>query len=138
MSRTESGTAMRIGRHFAQRVLLRTGAGERSESGPDAAVGRVAFGTSGVWQPALDGLVAARGAAGESQARGSVAGVDGRGSHLSQAELESAWRRASDLSVPLGRAGNQRPGPGMVQRHHVCADGPRVHVSGGGDGLVEI
>ena len=30
-----------------------------------------------------------------------------------------------------------RSGPGLVQRHHVCADGLWVHVFGGGDGLVE-
>src|SRR5271157_2703887 len=93
MSRTESGTSMRIGRHLAERVLLRTGARERGKSGPDASAGRTASGPSGLWQPAIDGLVAARGAVGEPETSDPVAGVDGRGGHLSQAQSESAWDR---------------------------------------------
>ena len=61
---------MRIGRHFAQWFLLRTGARERRELGLDAAAGRVASGTSGLWEPAIAGLVAARGTLGEPQAGG--------------------------------------------------------------------
>src|SRR5438309_5365821 len=137
MARAEPTTAMRAGGDLAQRILLRTGAGEPREPGFDAAVGRVASGTSGLREPALGGAFAARGPGGQPQTGGAAAGVDGAGSGVSQAEPEPARARASDLSLPLGRAGNQRSGPGLVQRHHVCADGLRVHVSGGGDGWVE-
>src|SRR5206468_2784354 len=66
-----------------------------------------------------------------------TARVNGPGGRLSQTQPEPTGRRAPDLSLPLGRAANQRSGPGLVQRHHLRADGLRVHVSGGGDGLVE-
>ena len=128
---------MRVGWHLAQRVLLRTAAREPGEPGLDAAVGRVASELSGLWQPAAEGAFAAGRPGGQSQTGGAAAGVDGGQSGLSQAQPEPAWARTSDLPLPLGRAGNQRSGPGLVQRHHVCADGLRVHVSGGGHGLVE-
>lgn len=57
MSRIEHPTAVRTGGHFAQRLLLRAGVGECGESGVDAAAGRVALGTSGVWESAADGDV---------------------------------------------------------------------------------
>src|SRR5271166_4358124 len=99
MARTEPPTTMRIGRHFAQRVLLRTGAGKRGEPRVDAAVGRAAPGLSGVWQPAAHGLVATRGPGGEPQTSGSIAGANGSGSDLSQAQFEPTRRRAPDLSA---------------------------------------
>src|ERR1051326_7257674 len=137
MPETELTTAMRVGRYLAQRVLLRAGAGERGEPGTDAAVGRAASGISCVWEPTTDGAVATRGPAGQPQASGAAPGVDGARSGLSQAQPEPARRGPPDLSLPLGRPGNQRSGPGLVQRHHVRADGLRVHVSGRGHGLVE-
>ena len=69
MPGTEPTAAMRVGRHFAQRVLLRTGAGERGEPRLDAAVGRAASGASGLWEPATDGAVACE-RAGKSIASG--------------------------------------------------------------------
>ena len=137
MRRTELTTAVRTGGDLAQRVLLRAGAGERGESGVDAAVGRVASGTSGVWESAFDCGVAAGRPGGQSQARGATAAVDGGGGGVSQAVVEFTRGGTADLSLPVGRAGNQRSGSGVVQRHYVRADGRRVHVSGGGDGLVE-
>src|ERR1035441_4010590 len=116
MPRTEPPAAMRGGRELAQRVLLPTGAGEPGEPGSDAAPGRIAFGTSRLWESATDGAVAARGPGGQSQTSGAAPGVDGGGSGLSQAQPEPTRRRASDLSLPLGRAGNQRSGPSLVQR----------------------
>src|ERR1035441_4904579 len=137
MPRTEPPAAMRVGQDLAQWVLLRTAAGEPGESRLDAAAGRVASGTSGLWESAADGAFATRGPGAQSQTGGAATGVDGGASGLSQAQPEPARRRAPDLPLPPGRAGNQWSGPGLVQRHHVCADGLRVHVSGGGDGLVE-
>src|ERR1035437_6728410 len=137
MHRTELTTAVRTGGDLAQRVLLRAGAGERGESGFDAAVGRVASETSGVWEPALDGGVATGRLGGQPQASGTTAAADGGGSGVSSTVAEFVRGGTSDLSLPVGRAGNQRSGSGVVQRHHVCADGLWVHVSGGGDGLVE-
>src|SRR5208282_4978413 len=104
--RTESPAAMRVGRRLAQWVLLRTGAGERGESRFDAAVGRVASGISGLWEPAVEGAFGARGPGGQSQTGGAAPGVDGGGSGLSQTPPEPTRRGASDLSLPLGRAGN--------------------------------
>src|ERR1035438_9286029 len=103
MPRTEPPAAMRASRDLAQRVLLRTGAGERGEPRLDAAVGRVASGTSGLWEPEAEGAVRARGPGGQSQAGGAAAGVNGGGSSLSQAQPEPARRRAPDLSQ-IGKA----------------------------------
>src|SRR5438128_1046002 len=113
MPASESESAMRVGRHLAQQVLLRTGAGKPGEPGLDAPVGRVASETSGLWEPAPESVVAARGPGGQPQACGTIAEADGGGGGLSQAQLEPARSGAPDLSLPLGRAGNQRSGPGL-------------------------
>lgn len=60
MPRTEPAPPMRVGGDFAQRALLRTGAGERSELGVDAAMGRVESGKSVLWQAAFDRAYATR------------------------------------------------------------------------------
>src|ERR1035441_8798760 len=131
MRRTELTTAVRTGGDLAQRGLFRAGAGERGEPGFDAAVGRVASETSGVWEPALDGGVAAGRLGGQSQASGATAAVDGGGGGVSSTVAEFTRGGTSDLSLPVGRAGDQGSGSGVVQRHHVCADGLWVHVSRG-------
>src|SRR5882762_1004815 len=82
MPRTEPAAAMRADRHFAQRVLLRAGARESGEPRLDAAVGRTVSGTSGVWEPALDGGLAPGGPAGQSQTGGATARVNGPGGRL--------------------------------------------------------
>src|ERR1019366_3890416 len=115
MPRLESAPAMRVGRHLAQRLLLRTGSGERSEPGADAAPGRIESGTSVVWQPAVDRLAAKRRPTGQPQADGPPTGVDGSGSGLSQTQPEPTGRRAPDLSLPLGRAGNHGSGPDSIR-----------------------
>src|SRR5260370_27752489 len=122
MPTTEPASAMRTGRDLAQRVLLRTGSGERRELGSDASTRRVESGTSVLWQPTFDRVAATRGPTDQPQTRGALIGADGSGSGLSQAQLEPARRRAPDLPLPAGRAGNQRSGSGLVQRHHLCAD----------------
>src|SRR6266571_5492729 len=137
MPGTEPTSAMRVGRDLTERVLLRAGAGESGELGLDASVGRIASKTSGLWESEANSYPSPRRPGGQPQARGAAAGVDGIRSRLSQAQPEPTWRRAPDLPVPLGRAGNQRSGPSLVQRHHLRADGQWVHVFGGGDGLVE-
>src|SRR5216683_913941 len=131
MPRTELTAAMRVDGDLAQWVLLRTGAGERREPGLDAAVGRIAFGLSRLWEPAFDGALATGGLGGKPQACGQTAAGDGGAGGVPQALAERTGRRASDLSLPAGRPGNHRSGPGVVQRHHLCADGLRVHVFGG-------
>src|SRR5204863_831428 len=114
MPRTEPPAAMRVDGYFAQRVLLRTGAREPGEPRLDATAGRVAPGTSSLWKSAIDGGVASRRPGGQSQTGSPFIAVDGSGNDLSQAQPEPARRRTSDLSLPLGRAGNQRSGPGLV------------------------
>src|SRR3990172_761343 len=101
MPSTEPPAAMRADGYFAQRVLLRTGAGESGEPRLDATVGRVAPGTSGVWQPAIDGGVAPRRPGGQSQTGRAFVAIDGSGNDLSQAQPEPTGRRTSDLSLPL-------------------------------------
>ena len=133
----EFASAVRVGGHRAQWVLLRTGGGDGGESGVDAAFGRVAPGASGVWEPAVAGVIATGRSGGQPQAGGALAPGDGSGSALSAPVLESSGGGASDLPLPVKRAGNQRSESGVVQRHHVCADGGWVHVFGGRDGLVE-
>ena len=128
---------MRVGGDLTQWVLLRIGAGESGEFGLDAPVGRVTSQASGVWESAASSDAAPRRSGSQPQASSTAAGIDGLRSRLSQTQSEPAWRRAPDLSVPAERAGNQRSGPGLVQRHHLRADGSWVHVFGGGDGLVE-
>src|SRR6266542_6925880 len=88
MPQTEPAAAMRADDHFAQWLLLRAGAGKPGEPRLNATVGRAASGISGVWQPAPDSLVAARGPTGESQTGEATAGADGSGSHVSQAQSE--------------------------------------------------
>src|ERR1035438_5778420 len=90
MPRTELRAAMRVGRDFAQRLLLRTGAGEPGEPRPDAAVRRAAPGASGLWEPATDGAFGARGPGGQPQTGGAAVEVDGGGGGLSQAQPEPA------------------------------------------------
>jgi HTH-like domain len=48
-----------------------------------------------------------------------------------------AGRRTSDLPVFIAGKGGQWSGPGLVRRYHLHPDALRLHVSGGGDGLVE-
>src|SRR5438128_12631660 len=110
MPRTEPAAAMRVDRHFAQWVVLRAGARKPGEPRVDATVGRAASGTSGVWEPALDGGVAPGGPGGQSQTGGATAGVNGGGGHLSQAKPEPTGRTAPNLALPLGRAGKHRSG----------------------------
>src|SRR5437762_5923254 len=98
MPRTEPAAAMRADEHFAQRLLLRAGAGKPGKPRLDATVGRAASGISGVWQPTPDGLVAARGPTGESQTGEATAGADGSGSHVSQAQSEPADRKSTRLN----------------------------------------
>src|SRR5271168_1854096 len=106
MSRTEPAAAMRVDGPLAERLLLRTGSRKRGEPGVDASARRIESGASGVWQPAVGGPVGARRMDHQSQAGGPAAAADGCGSGLSQAPIEPAWRRAPDLPVPVGRAGN--------------------------------
>ena len=77
MRRTEHTTAVRTGGGLAQRVLLRACGGDPREPGLDAAVGRIAPGTSGIWEPALEGAIATGRPRGQPQAGGPPVAVDG-------------------------------------------------------------
>ena len=94
-------------------------------------------GASGVWESTVDGAAGAGRLGGQSQAGGATAAGDGSGGAVSQALAEPAGGGARIYPYLLKGSGDHRSGPGVVQRHHVCADGLWVHVSGGGDGLVE-
>src|SRR5271157_5708350 len=130
MLQTEPSAAMRVGGDLAQRFLLRTGAGESGEPRRDATIRRVASGPPTVWKPAAEGAVAARGSGDQPQTCCPAAGVDGDRSGLSQAQPEPTRAGASDLPLLVGRAANQRSGPGLVQRYYLRADGQWVHVFG--------
>src|ERR1035437_11069667 len=107
MPRTEPPAAMRVGQDLAQWVLLRTAAGEPGESRLDAAAGRVASGTSGLWESAADGAFATRGPGDQSQTGGAATGVDGGGSGLSQTQPDAAPRRGPILPLHPARGGTQ-------------------------------
>src|SRR6516162_10026914 len=108
MPRTEPPATVRADGYFAQRVLLRTLAREPGEPRLNAPAGRVALGTSSLWQPAIDRGVAPRRPGGQSQTGSAFIAVDGSGNDLPQGQPEPTGRRTSDLSLPLGRAANQR------------------------------
>ena len=61
----------------------------------------------------------------------------GIGADLRQATDKPAGARPPNLSVSIARFGGEGAGPSLVFGHHLCADGHRIHVSGGGDGLVD-
>src|SRR6266700_3527841 len=111
MRATEHSTSMRAAGTVAQRVLLRAVRRECGESGADEATGSTASGPSGLWESALDGVVAARGAGGQSQAGGPPVGVDGDRGDLPEGFEQPAWRGASDLSLSAERTGDQWTGP---------------------------
>lgn len=137
MPRIEHPSAVRVGGPVPQRLLLRAQSGDAGESGPDAAAGRAPPEAPGLWEPTANRMAAAGGAGAEPQAGGAVAADHGHRGHLPAAFTEPSPGRASDLSVSVGRLGNHGSGPGVVCGHHLCAHGLWLHVSGGGDGLVE-
>src|SRR6266566_2647625 len=137
MRATEHTTSMRAAGTEPERVLLRAVRGDGRESGVDATTGSTAFGPSGIWESAFDGAVARPGAGGQSQAGGPLVGVDGDRSDLPQGLEQPTWGRPPDLPVFVEGTGDQRTGPGVVQRHHVYPGTAGIFVFGGGDGLVE-
>ena len=133
----ERATAMRVARRQSQWLLLRTLCRERGESGVDATSRRVAFETSGVWASAADGAVAAGGLGGERQARGTVDAGDGHRGDLSQTRHQPESTGTRNLPVFIEEQSHHRPRSGVVFGHHLHPDEAWVHVSDGGDGLVE-
>src|SRR6266853_2847943 len=129
--------AMRAAWAKPKQLLLRTLARVARKPAVDVGNGSVASGAPGLWKSADHGLVAAPGLEDQPQAGGSVDADHGLGSDLPTGLHQPAKPRTPDLSLPAARQGNQRSGPGLVRGCDVCADGGRVHVSGGGDGLVE-
>src|SRR6266513_519065 len=64
-------------------------------------------------------------------------GVDGDRSDLPEGFEQPSWGRPPDLPLSAERIGDQRTGPGVVQRHHVYPGTAGIFVFSGGDGLVE-
>src|SRR5208282_2393128 len=73
-----------------EQLLLPMRPGDGGEPGVDAAPGRTALGTSGLWQSQADGALAPSGFGNQSQAGGAVAALDGNRGDLHQATDESA------------------------------------------------
>jgi len=136
-SHPECEAAMRVAGHQSQRLLLRALPGECREPAFDEAAGRVAFAASGVWASPTDGGVAAGGLAGEREARGTIDAGDGSGGHLSQAGNQPTPAGARNLPVFIEAQGHHGTRPGLVRGHHLHPHAAGVHVSDGGDGLVE-
>jgi len=136
-SESQRAASVRTAGAVPQQLLLPVPTGDGGEPGADAAVGRVASGASGLWQPQVDGAVGPGGFGGESQARGAAAAVDGDRGDLCQATDRPAGSWPPNLSASVARFGGDGAGSSLVFGHHVCADGHGLHVSGGGDGLVE-
>ena len=103
----------------------------------DAPTGRVAFGASGVWASTADGDLATGRLAGEREAHRTADEGDGSGGDLLQTGDECAAAGTRDLPVFIEEQGDHGPRPSVVRRHHLHPDETRVHVSDGGDGLVE-
>jgi hypothetical protein len=137
MHGTEHSKAVRTGERVTQRVLLRTVSRVGGEPCADALDRRNAPGAAGVWKSPVNGALESGRASGEPQTSGAIAASHGDPSIVSQALAQPTRRGAPKVPVSAQRPGNMRSGPGLVQRHHVCADGQRIHVSGGDDGLVE-
>ena len=133
----EPAAAVRPAGGLSGQLLLRAVSGDGGEPGVDAALGPVALGTSGLWQPQADGAVAPGRLLDQSQAGGAAVAGHGDRGHLRQAKVEPAGVWASDLPVSVKGFGGDGAGSGVVFGHYVCAYGQRVYVFGGGDGLVE-
>src|SRR5205814_10131789 len=134
---TELGAAVRADGGFALRAVLPGPGGERGELGADAFAGRAVHAHAVLWG-AADELVA--GAArlwGEREAGAAADAADGAGSDLSQAAVVSAGRGTPALSLPAEGAGDRAAGPGLGERHHLCAVAARIYLSGGDSGLVQ-
>ena len=136
-SESQRAASVRAAGAVPQQLLLPVCSGNGGEPGADAAVGRVASGASGVWQPQAGGAVAPGGLGRQSQARGPVAALDGDRGDLRQAADQPAGAWPPNLSVPVAGFGGDWAGSSLVLGYYVCADGHGLHVSGGGDGLVE-
>lgn len=137
MRGAEHSRAVRAAGTVSQRVLLPGQSGDPGESGPDATARRAASGASGLRESTAARVVASGGTVGESQTGESLAADHGDRGDLSTRVFEPTPNGPSDLSVPARRAGNHGSQPSVVRGHHLRADGLRVHVPCGGDGLVE-
>ena len=133
----EPAAAVRPAGGLPGQLLLRAVSGDGGKPGVDAALGRVAPGTSGLWQPQADGVVAPGRQLDQSQAGGAAVAGHGDRGDLCQTEVERTGVWTPNLPVSVKGFGGDGPGSGVVFGHHVCAYGQRVYVFGGGDGLVE-
>src|ERR1035438_1346407 len=136
-SESQPAASVRTAGALPQQLLLPVRSGDGGEPGTDAAVGRAAPGASGLWQSQADGAFAPGGFGRQSQARGAAAAFDGDRGDLRQAPDQSAGTWPPNLSVSVAGFGGDGAGSGLVFGHHLCADGHGIHVSGGGDGMVE-
>src|SRR5262245_47579832 len=88
-------------------------------------------------EPADDGMSGAFGGAGQSQAGPAVDGADGPGGAAPQAADHNRDAGRAGLSLLAPRSGADPRRRGVEFGHHVCTDEARLHVSDGGDRLVQ-
>ena len=111
---------------------------ERREPGGDAA-DRQAVSAVSVLRIATDDVDAAKsaGSAGQREAGGAVDASDGTAGDRARTPYQPASSCASGVSVLAARVAGHALQHGLVYRHHLCADGEGLHVSGGHYGLVQ-
>lgn len=137
LCRPECEEAMRTAGDQPQRLLLRTLSGKCGEPAFDEADRRAAFAASDVWASAPDSSVATGRCSDQPKAGGTVDEGHGHRGHLSQAGHKPGSAGTRDLPVFIEEQVHYGSRPGMVRGHHLHPHEARVHVSDGGDGLVE-
>ena len=137
VQRTQRTTAVPPDGDFPVGVVLRSGTGDGRKFEIDA-VNRRAIHTDAVlWDPE-DEVVARRARVrGQSQTGASADAADGTRGDLPEATTVGPRFRAPHLSVSATGAENRSSEPSLVQRHNLHTAAARVHLSGGGDGLVQ-
>ena len=124
--------AMRIVGTHEKHVVLPAGGRIGRDPRADASGRRAVFADALFRQPQALPRVGS-----EPQAHPTADACDGHRGDLPEAADHLARRRTQDLPIFTTECGGHAARPSVVQRHHVRAAAAWVHVSGGGDGLVQ-
>src|SRR5204862_1458270 len=111
--------------------------GDRREPATDAAHRRTVHADSVLWSPENELVAGRAGIRRQSEASPPADAADGFGGDLPEAPAIEAGDRASNLSVPAAWDQDRPAQSGLDERHHVHPAAARVHLSGGGHGLVQ-
>ena len=118
--------------------LLRTSRGRKlGESDVYEALGSDVYEEAIFWISPNDLVASGNGTSCESETGGEAHEKDGASGNGSWAPHESTEPQASGVSVFTPGIGGLQAGNGVVHGHHIHSASPRVHVSGGRDGLAQ-